>query len=130
MGKVSSPLCSYCNTDKETISHLFLECKNTKRVWSQLQKYFASNLDIPNLNLQSAVVGFLDHPNKHFLNNLLLTYKMVLYKYRNRKVISMNLVLKNMQSRKQIEENIAREKNKIEYHDKKWKILDDILSFN
>ena len=130
MGKVSSPLCSYCNVEKETISHLFLECKITKRVWSQLQNYFASNLDIPNLNLQSAVVGYLDHPNKLFLNNLLLTFKMVLYKYRNRKAISMNLIVKNMLARKQIEENIAREKNKIEYHDKKWKIFDDILSSN
>ena len=95
-----------------------------------MQNYFASNLDIPNLNLQSAVVGYLDHPNKLFLNNLLLTFKMVLYKYRNRKAISMNLIVKNMLARKQIEENIAREKNKIEFHDKKWKIFDDILSSN
>ena len=84
LGFSESPLCSYCHLQKETIKHLFFDCDNTKALWSQIQSYFESSIIIPDLDRQSAIVGFLNisDPNNSLLNKILLTFKITLYKFR------------------------------------------------
>ena len=105
MGHTDSPLCSYCGEEKETTKHLFFDCACTQNAWKELKIHFAGYLNIPNLELQSAVVGFLDKSNENLtlLNCILLTFKMVLYKNRDKKRFNLNTVLTDIKSRERIE---------------------------
>ena len=59
MGLSTTPLCSFCHSENETVPHLFHFCRVSKSVWSDLQNFFSSKIDLPCLTLQSAVLGFL-----------------------------------------------------------------------
>ena len=129
MGKVDSPLCSYCREDNETIAHLFLDCHVSKSIWLYLTNFFGPRLTIPTLDLQSAVLGFLDSSeNNLILNNILLMYKITLYRNRGKNIITAQHVLKNLQNREKIEKSIALNKyNKIDYHNNKWNLFLNII---
>ena len=38
IGKVKSPLCSFCKSSEETSLHLFSRCSLLQNIWSQTQK--------------------------------------------------------------------------------------------
>ena len=122
MGFSDTPLCSYCNEDNETIKHLFYDCKLTQNLWSQIKNFFQNILYIPDLDLQSAVVGFLNENNNNniLLNNILVTFKMTLYKNREKHSATINNIIKNIVSRKKIEEAVALENNRLAFHQQKW----------
>ena len=84
MGFSDTPLCSYCEQEKETIKHLFCECTVSKSLWDQIKIYFNNTINIPDLTLQSAILGFFEDSNLA-LNNILLIYKLCLYRFRNKK---------------------------------------------
>ena len=73
-GKVSSPLCSFCKQDDETILHLFYECNFTKELWNRLNEFFNVSLQLPHLSPQTAFFGFPNTNSDCFLleNHILL----------------------------------------------------------
>ena len=76
------------------------------------------------LTLQSAVVGFLGECHDNiFLNNILLMYKITIYRNRAKNTITARNVLSNLKQRENIEKSIAFSSNKIDFHVKKWHIL-------
>ena len=126
IGFADSPLCSYCKQDNETIQHLFLECTVLKSLWNEIITFFSDTLDIPNLNLQSAVLGYFDsRKDSPALNNILLIFKLCLYRFRDKKKVPMfQLFLKNLRARESMERNIVfLDHNKLEFHNKKWEFL-------
>ena len=44
---LSSPLCSFCNSENETPIHLFYCYNQTKSLWSKLQKLLNSEILLP-----------------------------------------------------------------------------------
>ena len=44
---VSSPLCSFCDSENKTPMHLFYSCNQTKSLWSKLQELMNSELLLP-----------------------------------------------------------------------------------
>ena len=54
-----SPLCSFCNTEEETVVHIFYSCVFAKNLWNDLKKSLESVLQLPDLTPQSAIFGFL-----------------------------------------------------------------------
>ena len=130
LGFSDTPLCSYCNCHNETTKHLFFDCCNTKSLWRLLQIHFESSVTIPDLDLRSAIVGFLDRPtvNISIFNNILLTFKMSLYKSRDKKQLHFSTILNNIKARENIENYIAHENNKLEFHHKKWSSIKHLLS--
>ena len=131
MGLCDSPLCSYCHNDNETIPHLFYFCDSAMTLWTDIRNFFSQKISLPLLTLQSAVVGFLDDNNNNdniFINNILLMYKITLYRNRDKGSVTLTNVIKNLRTREKIERNIAgANNNKLQYHDKKWRILYDIF---
>ena len=124
MGLSDSSQCSFCQSENETIAHLSFNCHVTSKVWSDLRVYFSSKLNIPPLTLQSAVIGFLDKCDENiFLNNILLMYKITIYRNRAKTTITARNVLSNLKNRENIEKSIAFSNNKIDFHRKKWHIL-------
>ena len=130
MGLCSTPLCSFCQSENETISHLFCFCPVAKSLWRDLQQFFAVKINIPDLDLQSAVVGFLgDHISDIiFVNNILLMFKITLYRNRDKGSVTLRNVISNLKTREIIEKNIAGSNdNKLSYHSHKWRIFHDTL---
>ena len=100
MGLSDTPLCSFCHSDNETISHLFHSCNVSTSVWSDIRSFFSSKFTLPSLTLQSAVLGFFetDHDDTIFLNNILLMYKITLYRNREKGSVTAINVIKNLKT--------------------------------
>ena len=128
-GFSDSPFCSYCHLHKETIKHLFFNCDITKSMWVLIQTFFKDKIIIPDLDLQSAVLGFLDTDNRDnlLINNILLTFKMTLYKCRDGGNITFSKFFNNLKSRETIEKSIAHENGKLGFHHRKWKFFIDLI---
>ena len=58
---VSSPLCSFCNSENETPIHLFHSCNQTESLWCKLQELLNSEILLAQNASQSAFFGFTDN---------------------------------------------------------------------
>ena len=125
IGFADSPLCSYCKQDNETVQHLFIECRVSKSLWNDIILFFNDKLDIPNLDLQSAILGFIDSRKDSLaLNNILLIFKLCLYRFRDKKAPTFLSFLKNLREREFLERKIVfLNQNKLDFHNKKWEFL-------
>ena len=124
-GFSDTPLCPYCNKDIETMQHLFLDCEVSKSLWFDIKMFFNNNLDIPDLNLQSVIFGFIDSNKDNLaINNILLIYKLCLYRFRDKKLPNLKLFLKNLREREFMERQIVlSNENKLLFHNKKWEFF-------
>ena len=57
---VSSPVCSFCNSENE-IPIQNLHCNQTKSLWSKLQELINSEILLPRNAPQSPFLGFSDN---------------------------------------------------------------------
>ena len=107
------PLCSFCKSAEETIIQLFSECLCAQYIWDQTQIFFLGYINIPDVTLQRAILGFTDTSTKHFLliNQLLLTYKYYLYKAKDSQNLSF-LAFKNNMIKIKTPEERTKEENK------------------
>ena len=125
-----TPLCPYCQEAKETISHLFYECRETKKLWNNIKLILKNVLHLPPISLQSAVIGFLDISKDDFklANTVLLSFKLTLYTNRYKKKIDTKEIINNLSKRENIERSISFEDTrKKKLHTKKWQRLAAIL---
>ena len=107
-GKTQSPLCSFCHTEAETTLHIFHKCSATKILWNQLL-YFETDLDFPDLAPQAALFGFVNKSdsNLNILQNLiLLILKLYVYQSRERGVLNLNSLIKNVTKVKKLERKL------------------------
>ena len=51
-------MCSYCRLQDETTNNIFVECKFTIKLWSDLRPYCQCRFDLSILNPESATFGF------------------------------------------------------------------------
>ena len=57
-GYVESPLCSLCNSETETMIHLFCHCSKTLQLWRSLPNWCKECLTLPTLEPSTAILGF------------------------------------------------------------------------
>ena len=134
MGLCETSLCSFCQGEKETFHHLFSTCNVTTNVWQELTTFFSSKVCLPPLSLQSAVLGFLEDCQHHlFLNNILLMFKITVYRNRSKNIVTARNVLFNLKQRENIEKSIAFTNKKMDFHFTKWhffhSLVDDTGTF-
>ena len=132
--ELNSSLCSFCQGEKETFHHLFSTCNVTTNVWQELTTFFSSKVCLPPLSLQSAVLGFLEDCQHHlFLNNILLMFKITVYRNRSKNIVTARNVLFNLKQRENIEKSIAFTNKKMDFHFTKWhffhSLVDDTGTF-
>ena len=130
MNLVDTPLCSFCNTRNETVSHFFYECNITKLLWSHVAHFFEGKIKIPNLSVQSAVLGFLGPPKEDFvlLNIILLSFKITLYKHRDKHIPTLADIVNNISKREIIEKSYSsNDPRKRQYHNTKWQRVSYLL---
>ena len=127
-GKTQSPLCSFCHTEAETTLHIFHKCSATKILWNRLLLFFETDLDCPDLTPQAALFGFVNESNNNLnilQNHILLIFKLYVYQSRERGVLNLNSLIKNVTKVKKLEGKIASvcEKKTIQFNNK-WKSTD------
>ena len=89
-GIVSRSLCSFCNSEEETLFHIFHDCTHTQNLSNKFQTYISENLVISCLTPQSAMFAFIDtqQENRVTINHLLLMFKFNVHKSRNLKTLN------------------------------------------
>ena len=127
-GKTQSPLCSFCHNEAETILHVFHKCSVTKTLWNQLSLFFETDLDFPDLPPQAALFGFINESDDNLnilQNHILLIFKLYIYQSRERGVLNLNGLIKNVTKVKKLERKIASvcKKKTIQFNNK-WKSTD------
>ena len=125
MNLVESSLCSYCNEEDETTVHLFSGCQYVRGLWGDVQLFFRSKLMLVELTPQSAILGWYEEKDKGILKNqILLIFKMIIYKDRDLGMCSLNRVLNKIKMVRSIEYGI---KTNNEYNKDKWESIRDLL---
>ena len=109
-GKTQSPLCSFCHTEAETTLHDFHTCSATTILWNQLLLFFETDLDFTDLTPQTALFGFINESDNNLnilQNHTLLIFKLYVYRSRERGVLNLNSLIKNVTKVKKLERKIA-----------------------
>ena len=130
-GYVESPLCSLCNREPESILHLFCNCQETQKIWKSVQHWYKNHISLPRLTPKLVILGELDSSNSEFIlkNHLTLPFKRFVYRSRVN-ASSFNFLKFKYHIRYvfKIEQKIAREKGKLNFHFDKWEPINDLVS--
>ena len=95
------------------------------------KKKIKDTIQIPDLDLQSAILGFFEGKDNLALNNILLIFKLCLYRFRNKKTPDLSLFVKNLRERESLERKIVFfNDNKIAFHNKKREFLTSMVHTN
>ena len=120
--------CSFCSSQIETIHHLFVQCREVKRLWNQLADWLAPYLDIRLyiLDDKSLLLGVR---NSMLVNWLLLETKYYIYRCRVRNDnLCLELLKKYLQSEYQIEAFIAKDCDRnLQKFRKKWEPVKELF---
>ena len=123
-------LCSFCSLEKETPVHIFYSCNHTHILWERLKYYIQSNLDLPLLTSQSAVLGFTNSESENaiIINHLLLIFKYYIFKSRGNKHLSLLQLKKDIIKVKTLYEDLSNGDNiKSKNYCKKLQKVSDIF---
>ena len=112
-----SNLCSFCREKSETVDHLFFDCKNIMIIWQHL----ATRIRLDNITLKNVICNRVNSNPKNAKNTIVLIVKFCIYKTRcaNERIsykTCENYILEYVN----IEEQIAKSKNKLNLHELKW----------
>ena len=117
-GLKQTNLCTFCETQKETIKHLFYDCVKVQVVWYRIEELIKTDIVCSQIVLNNVV------PNpllRHVQNCIILIVKEYLYSSKcTGQRISYENCKKAIISYKQIEEAIVTKRNNTETHNLKW----------
>ena len=75
-----SEYCTFCQTEKETIRHLLVECPKVTVLWENLTKMFRCLLRISvNLDPMTIIVNNYKGPCMHMVNSAIIIMKQYIY---------------------------------------------------
>ena len=126
---VDSPLCAFCNSEKESLENLLYFCKSSSFFWKELLSWIAVEANIVlNASLLDILFGKFDLEKDFLLvNHILLLAKHFIYKCKLSKVIPSLLVFKaKLKATYKVELYIAKQKGILSNYYRKW---DDFLSW-
>ena len=112
--------CSFCNENRETIAHMFFECKYVQVLWLKVAEW----LRIDRLTYTQIYSNKIVPNPRHAENSVVLIVKHYLYRARClQERISVTSCENYIKQYRSIEECIAKSKNKLDRHILKWSNL-------
>lgn len=120
---IDSPFCAFCQTEVESLEHLFFHCNVTKTFWNLLSSWLIKQKIITtSLTLENVLFGVFNVIEDFLiLNHLLLLAKFYIYRCKLDIIHpSLNVFIAKIRANFQIEQNIASKNNKLDKHYKKW----------
>ncbi len=123
---VDTELCSLCKHERETVSHLFTECKHAQDLWEKIVETWMTQIGIHTLSRKEIMLGIsMDTENERVINHLILLAKSYIYNCRvMNKVISFVEFKIYLNHIRYIEKCNAESKGKERIHNSKWELLD------
>lgn len=109
---VSSPLCTFCNSERETLIHTIWDCREVQQLVQSLENLLDS-LFIPfHFNKQSFIVGLQTHnPINRIDNDIILLIKIYIYNTRcYHKALNVNALVNTPKDSYNIQKQIANSK--------------------
>ena len=123
-GKTKTPLFSFCHSYDETINHIFFECICVKQLWNQLRLCLTNDSFLPLLTPQTAILGLINGIENNvykITNHILLTFKLHVYKSRERGTLELSRLINEIKKVKLLEKNSAQNHvRKLEQYNIKW----------
>ena len=121
---IDSQLYTLCNSEPETLEHLFIECPVVKPLWTALEAILEYNFSVP-----EKLFGCFQHINdKHFdiISHLgiLLKYYIHICRIKDKKPHPI-VMMKRFEYAYNLEEEIAKKKGKVDRHHQKWSMVID-----
>ena len=128
-----SNLCTFCQCEVETISHLFWYCKHTQAFWKQFMELLngkCPHIHNMNLDLQLVLFGLRENvKTDDVFDLLLLLAKFFLYKCKVLKnTINFNHYRNYIHDRYIIEKNISFTNSHHDKFYKKWMLYHDVAN--
>jgi hypothetical protein len=117
-----SQSCDFCNSHVETIEHLFWNCPHSQLLWSQLQSFLNTKGLSISFNLENISLGIANKIIKDSsINYIIIACKYYIFKMKIKKSIPNFEHFKSfLDSRIDVEKEVAFYKNKLERHQVKW----------
>ena len=78
MGLKKSDLCSFCETHKDSVEHMMLQCTISKKLWESVRNWI-EEMGMPNYNLSESRIIVGNMENAVCINSIILLTKKVIY---------------------------------------------------
>ena len=130
-GMADSPTCAFCQTEVESLEHLLFSCKVSSKFWKHVLSWLRDyNVFVENIKEEDVIFGKFDIADDFFLfNHILLLVKFYIYSQKCQNVLpSLQGFIARTESVYNIELHIARKRNKLNNHFKKWEKLISVFS--
>ena len=117
-----SNLCDFCNSNIETVNHLFWECHYAQNFSAEL-KTFLSNINIIiTFDLFTVTFGLIDKVSQNTIKNyMIICSKYFIFRSKYMKIKPCIHAFKNyLNKRIEMEKHIALSEDKLEFHNRKW----------
>lgn len=134
VGLATSPLCSFCNAERETIVHVIWDCREVQQLLQSLEILLDSLLIPFQFNKTSYMFGFWSHNNinNRIDNEIILIIKQYIYNTRcYHKALNINALINLIRDHYKVQKYIAtrngeRAKENFTADWEKWKPLIDL----
>ena len=126
----SSPLCQFCETENETVEHIFWECEKIQDLLENFDNILCQNNINLNYSKEQFIFGFYNNYKLTMVNNIiLLNIKYYIYKCKMQCVLPSTTALLNaLKNTHKVEREISINKNILAYFEKDWKPWTKLLN--
>ena len=123
-GMLEHDLCTFCNSETETITHLLCHCDKVKTLWKELVSFVCSKYSIDEFTIteKSILLNDVGLVKKyHVINFIVLITKQYIYRQRcMKKELVFNHLKAEINRIEQMEKYIAIKNDKFNIHVRKW----------
>ena len=123
-------MCSFCQSQTESINHLFFLCNISRDFWKDVSDWLQEQLHIP-INLENLDVIFGKNIKNEplVLNIIILLGKSHIYRQRCKQLCPrLQLFLIDLKFYYNIERYIYLRKNKMAFFEKRWHSLNEFFN--
>ena len=114
--------CTFCDIEKQTLSHLFLRCQVVKKFLSEICQW--QNIPISSLSFEAITLNTITGNIREVQNTIILLAKQYIYKSRCKNEKPNFIQFKSeVIEIKTIEYEIAKKSDKLNKHERKWKYV-------
>ena len=127
-GMILSPMCAFCSNEIEILEHLFVNSDYVKPLWNRLKNDTLVLFSNKILRAASILLGIYNENGSEVVNHIIFITKYCIFLYRAQKrITTIEEMYSNMKNIEFLERLIARKGGKIQFHNRKWTNLLDLL---
>ena len=120
MGIKESDMCEFCKQERESLTHLFVNCRKVKPLWETVKTWIKKPTQFKTTDRSVLFNETVPNP-RHVENTIALIAKYYIYSTKCRgKDLQIGMLKNKIKQYRQIEYEIAKHKEKLDKHEQKW----------